>query len=443
MLARAFVPVFAFATVGSSFLACVSDSSTGGGSSDAAIPDTYVALSDTGGGGNDASSTPDAEDPCPENFGECDGKPAQRCETDLRVNSEHCGACGRSCGGSVCKGGECANQQIVDARPQPISFLAVNGRLVWLEGLEIHGCLYSNCAADPRIIMDVNGNTAQPTTLPTGSVTSHLLATDGTDFFFAQCASNSNFDCAIGSCALGGCKNTGPTFLTADRQTRRPLILVNGGTKAGDPGLYTFHPLDGYTRYTPPLVPNGTAVAQAPGPNTEIVQAIHTDGTNLVWVDANTSQANPDGGLFLCPFTGCGTRKQLLPPPVKHLAVASNTAFVSTGAATSSSIVACAFAGCNQGGDVLATNQAFVSDIIADDKAVYWATTATATPTTNTVAGGQIMMCPLPKCAGGPKRIADTQLNPMALALDGEFIYWMNRGAPAPAKSGSIWRRRR
>ena len=421
------------------FAACVSD-----GAGPIGKVDAGPGVSDAAPSKEDASAVADVEVPCPEFYGECDVNSVARCETDLRSSSEHCGACGRSCDGVVCKDGECANEKLVDTRSQPVSFLAAGGRIVWLEGLEIHGCLYSNCASGSQILVDVNGNAAQPSTLPTGSVNPHLLVTDGTDFFFSQCASNSNFDCAMVSCPLGGCKGTGPTFLTTERQTRRPYIVVNGGTKAGEPGLFVYHTLDGFVRYTPPLKPNATTVGYAPAPDTEVIQAVHMGAANFIWVDSNTSQANPDGGMYTCPVGGCGAnRVKLLPPPVKHLSVVKGAAFSSYGNAAASSIVSCALTGCNQTGDVLAKDQAYVSDIVADENAVYWTTTGTATPATNSVAGGQVMMCSLPGCKGGPKRIADTQVNPMSLALDGNYVYWMNRGAPLPAKTGSIWRRRR
>ena len=47
---------------------------------------------------------------CAEGFGDCNGDPADGCETDLRVHPQHCGACGVSCDlalGQPCVEGKC------------------------------------------------------------------------------------------------------------------------------------------------------------------------------------------------------------------------------------------------------------------------------------------------------------------------------------------------
>lgn len=44
---------------------------------------------------------------CNTGFGDCDGKPETGCESTLATDSNHCGACGKSCGGARCVGGQC------------------------------------------------------------------------------------------------------------------------------------------------------------------------------------------------------------------------------------------------------------------------------------------------------------------------------------------------
>lgn len=46
---------------------------------------------------------------CNGGFGDCDGAPANGCETDVRTANSHCGGCGRACSGmlSVCRSGTC------------------------------------------------------------------------------------------------------------------------------------------------------------------------------------------------------------------------------------------------------------------------------------------------------------------------------------------------
>jgi hypothetical protein len=46
---------------------------------------------------------------CADGFGDCDGDPANGCETSVWSNQDHCGACGRSClGGTLCGFDRCA-----------------------------------------------------------------------------------------------------------------------------------------------------------------------------------------------------------------------------------------------------------------------------------------------------------------------------------------------
>jgi hypothetical protein len=45
---------------------------------------------------------------CPEGTADCDGNPANGCETDLKHDPKNCGACGHTCGPPAhCAGGSC------------------------------------------------------------------------------------------------------------------------------------------------------------------------------------------------------------------------------------------------------------------------------------------------------------------------------------------------
>lgn len=44
---------------------------------------------------------------CNTGFGDCDAKPENGCEAMLATDSNHCGACGKSCGGARCAAGQC------------------------------------------------------------------------------------------------------------------------------------------------------------------------------------------------------------------------------------------------------------------------------------------------------------------------------------------------
>ncbi len=403
--------------------ACVSgDSGPGGG----------ILVSDAGGNtpdsasGNDASTADGGK--CAANTDECDGNPETVCETDLRTSGDHCGTCGRSCGGAACQGGQCVAQQLVTGLPTPFSLRVSGGRLVWHQVDVIMGCRAADCNTSKAPLADIDSLPANPDAL-----SPRQIAVDDKNFYYARCVSG---NCGVARCDLGGCKLTGSTMISQSNARRSLLVQLGNG------GVYTYHGLEGLWRTD---LTNNNATTGPYALNDQL-QALYADPTTFAWVDPDSSVANPIGGLFACPYSGCNlaSRTRLLPPPVRHLAVANKVAFTSSAGASvsSSTITGCALGGCAQAGNVLATNQAYVSDIEADETAVYWSTTGVATPATNNAAVGTVMRCALPGCAGGPTKVADALVNPTSIALDKEYIYWLTRGGTA-ANTGEIWRRRR
>lgn len=105
---------------------------------------------------------------CNDGFGDCDGDPANGCETDLRASSSHCGACGRACtatnAAGVCTAGVC--------------------------GLGACSAGYGNCDGDAS-------NGCETNTLTSGS---HCGACG------ASCSpANATGVCAAGACAVSTC----------------------------------------------------------------------------------------------------------------------------------------------------------------------------------------------------------------------------------------------
>lgn len=385
--------------------------------------------------GSDAGGT-DAGVVCATGMGDCDADATNGCETDLRTTPAHCGRCERACGGgAVCQASECSVEKLRDGLDHPFSLARAGARLIWHEPMMIRGCRADDCASSTVIMADVEGMTTAPTVK--GSPR-QIGVVDGS-FYFSQCG-GSGFDCGVAQCdATTGCKLSGSKQLwPADNRSRRTPLVV-----ASADAIYTFQGIDGTfrTRVKP------TVAVEAVGTKyrtTESVQAIAVDATSFVFLDSTTSQANPTGGVFSCPIAGCTSEPTvLLPQPVKHLARNTQTVLTSSGGNPASvSIIACAATGCGGTGKVLAQAQAYVSDIAADDAAVYWTTVGAADPTTNSAPVGTVMRCALPDCAGGPTKIAENQVNPIAVQLDESYVSWLTYGSPGQ-KDGAIFRRRR
>lgn len=427
----------AVALASSFFVACLlpdftvvnGDSSASDGGPDTGRPD--------GSSSGDSSTGPDGSTEgglvCMQGFGDCDNKPGNGCETDLRISNDHCGACGRSCGMAGCDKGDCKPEPVVAGLTQPFGLELAGLRMVWHEPQAIYGCRISDCASSKAIMVDVSGGT----NFPDGTFSPNPIAVEADKFYFSQCPPGQNTDCSPASCDIAGCKLTGATFLmgAGSGYRRSQLITKRTGFIVG------FHGLDGL--YRVPIAGGAAEYQEGTLFNVQdSLQAIDYGPTDTVILDPDASQANPVGGLFTCPTSGCvGAKKRILPPPVRHLAVAAGNAYTSSGAEATASIIECAIAGCQSAGTPLATNQAYVSDIAADDKAVYWLTLGAQNAKTNTAAVGTLVTCPLPGCPGGPKKI-DGLLNPSRVRIDATHVYWMERGAPA-MPNGKIWRKRR
>lgn len=242
------------------------------------------------------------------------------------------------------------------------------------------------------------------------------IAAGASDFYFHQCPSGSSFDCTVAKCALIGL-----------------------GAPAS--AVFAHHPLDGLRRTE---IADGGVTHPGYGIG-DYFGAMVADKDRFIWLDDNTSMANPTGGVYVCPIGGCtGAPTMLLGPPVKLLAYGGGRAVTSTGGtgASAGSVTACDVNGCGLAGDVLATNQAYVRDIVADDKDVYWVTAGNANVKSATTSVGTVMRCALPKCAGGPVKVADAQTNPVSVRLDATHVYWMTFGI-AGSTNGAIFRRRR
>ena len=372
---------------------------------------------------------------CAAGTGDCDGVASNGCEVDLRTSNQSCGACKRSCGNVQCQAGECQTERVVSGLAEPMGLELAGARLLWYANAAIFGCRADDCATSRAIMADVDGSM-----LPTGTNTPRQIAVVGQNFYFSQCPPGSNSDCGVAECDVGGCKATGAKYVVASNTNRRATLLVAGGG-----GVYTHQGIDGL--YRTDLTTRTVEYQGGKYAIQDQLQAFHLDAQQALVLDDNASQANPTGGLFRCPASGCagaGSRVRLLPPPVRHLSFDKGVAYTSAGSATTSagSIVSCDVKGCGGAGTVLATNQPYISDIVADGPAVYWSTVGAANPATNTAAVGAVMRCLLPACAGGPTKIAEGLLNPTSVRVDATYVYWLERGVTGQS-NGTISRRRR
>lgn len=101
----------------------------GGASSDA--------TSDRATDGNDGAPV------CPADYGNCDGTASNGCETDLRTDLRHCGACRAACDG-VCRASRCAAFQLLAPSEETSAIALAGDHVYWLEGDSSSGTLGSS-----------------------------------------------------------------------------------------------------------------------------------------------------------------------------------------------------------------------------------------------------------------------------------------------------------
>jgi len=380
---------------------------------------------------NDGSSDTDGGSTCAVGMADCDGDPKNGCETDTRSSATHCGACGRTCGGTAsCEQSECTVERLKADLDHPFSLELAGPRLLWFEPAVIRGCRADDCNTSTARIVEVTGSDP-----PTVAGSPRQIAVLDDKLYFSHCA---NGGCGAASCDVTGCKLSGATFVTTSNPFRRSRVVV-GAPDA----IYMFQGIDGL--YRTDVTAKSITYLNSTYHVGERVQTMHADASWFIWVDDSPSLANPVGGVYACPIAGCpDAPNPLLPPPVKHLAYANGTVYSSTGgaAASTASVVACAVTGCDGAGTVLAQNQAYVTDIAVADDAVYFTTAGVEDVTTNSASVGAVMRCSLPSCPGGPTKIADGVLNPVSVRVDSKYVYWVSHGSPGTT-DGAVFRRRR
>ncbi len=384
-------------------------------------------------------AAPDGALICPKNSADCDSDPENGCEVSL-TQSASCGACNHACGGTAsCVDGKCTPELLSMTLDHPFGFAIAGSRALWMGPDAVWGCGLANCSTSTAIMVDITSTTNNPN--PNGQFSPRQIVVDGTTFYYDKCPGVS--DCTPAACPITGCKSggaiNGSTDLVTSSGLRRSQMLVGGPSS-----LYTWQGIDRLIRFS---LPTPTTTTN-PGPYFigDYLGAMHIDAQNFVYIDDNASLANPTGGLYVCPVAGCAAKPQtLLAPPLRLLGFGGDgIAITSTGGANQSAaaIIACGVGGCGGTGVNLATNQAYPSDIVADDKDVYWSTIGSAAVAMNTAPVGTIMRCSLPACAGGPEKIADQVVNPVGIALDADYVYWVTYGTGA-MKNGTLVRRRR
>ena len=316
---------------------------------------------------------------------DCDGTDSNGCETDLRTDASHCGACGHSCLEGACLGGRCQPFTVAEDQDVP-SLLMIDGtHLYWTNqggagavmrvekdggkaevvgvtdhppgGLAVDTeAVYWSEFGEPGTVWRLSkgeiGTATLPTALADGQGQSIALALDGSNVYWCTPAT------------VRTVPKSGGKVTTLARDQGVPFWIVVEGSF-----VFWTNTVSGQVMRVSMQDVDAGAAEIAGGQSTPV--GLATDPANLYW-------ANYEGSA--------GT------PSILRLAKVNM-----------------------QAPEVLAEGQLGPTAIRAHGSDLFW---------TNNL-GGTIMR--MPKVGGAPESIAEGQNGPAGIAVDAAAVYWVNR----------------
>lgn len=400
----------------SSAQGCVGDDAPAPVTTDGSTPgaDTGTTSPDTG-----TSSGGDAEAGCTKTV--C----TSGC-VDLQSDPANCGACDNDCGGGQCQAGVCQAVAVASGVDEPVSVAVAGNAVFWLRAGALERCPITGCATTSKV-------TGEGETYPasyTSKVNGRLVATTATDVFWIGRNAPSGNILHVYKCPLAGCAFGTPTdFHQAPSGEQLGQIATQGTNVYFTHKFMGVQTCDG-TQQTCPTPPTITGT----GGDQEYGLAVDSQRVYYTY----TFSAGNGGGLFSCPFGGCGSAPAAMADPAWHIAWFAGTIYINAYGKISS----CISTGCSGTPTELATGQEQTAPVAADGTGVYWIKQGNYAADAG-ASNGEVLMCRLPSCAGGPRVLATGQAAPNSLAVQDGFVYWANRGREGTAKSGSIMRVKR
>ncbi len=314
---------------------------------------------------------------------------------DLTKDPDHCGQCGRACGGGGCNAGRCEPVIITTGLVDPTD-IAVSPTEVFVnaDGV-VRKCAKTGCPSTTPLWSGNTKSVRGP----------HMLGTDLNYAYFAVDLSSNRYPYR---CSLAGCAASPEQIVVtpAPNSSNFETFTLEGGSFLFT-GTYTGVrevPLAGGAGGRTYSNSAGTGVAGA-------------NASFVVWSDKFGS------GVRQCARAGAGCMASSnligLVTTTELIVVADRAIFaVSDGAG--SKIQACNVAGCSGAPTTIATlpNEE-VTGLAADITGIYW--------TTSTNTDGAVKACKvLGGCGATPLVLATGQRKPIGIALDQGFVYWVN-----------------
>lgn len=334
---------------------------------------------------------------------------------DTAIDPNHCGGCGRSCGGAACRAGLCEPAKLTTALPDVRDFDVDGSALVLGFGDKVLSCA----------LPDGCPSAAQQKGVASGYAQGGPLWTTAGDVFFTGLAANVHgvFRCTVAT----GCPQVAGSLTPVQSSADAPVGLAFRGGQAvwtrrtpGDNGDEI------YACALPACAPASILLVRS-GLKDEVgpVLALAADAST-VFYGVEMAGIVASWAVRACPLAeGCTpTTVVSAPGAVRGIAVVGQQLFVAN---AQSGVRVSLLTGKNDAD--FATDGAGITDLAADEGGVYW---------TN-AAKGTVNRCPLAGCSGQlPELIATDQANARRLRLTATHVYWLTDGGikslPRPAR---------
>jgi hypothetical protein len=314
---------------------------------------------------------------------------------DLRTSADHCGACGKTCGGGACTNSECGPGVVRADIPELGGYALEAGKIYFTSGKTIKSCAADSCKSDPTQLGAMSEYPVRGIEVDRGFV-----------YFESAPDDPANQRQAIFRCPVAGCSNPPGFIYSAGRLGVEGFGAFNGFVFVNVAGVITSLDCSGPTCRT--------ASTQVP----RLAQEFAVDNENLYFRDL-TSGANTLNSC-LRSQTPCTDRTLLASAVVTgDIVVAQEQVlFLGEGAVVGGKgVYACPKEKC-MSPTPLTKLSSEITSLTADDAGIYWA------------AEDKIVVCPDAKCIGGPKALVGITGVPK-IRLTPQFVYYTVPGAVA------------
>lgn len=233
---------------------------------------------------------------CNTGFGDCDAKPENGCEATLATDSNHCGACGKSCGGARCAAGQC----------QPLSIAEIPG-YVGAVSQDAADLYYSFSAGGTytigKLAKDGSRGHAEVVTAIAGNVAA--LAVTSTEIYWTkpnEAAPTAPANGAIHRAAKATASAAGAPWIGALRISYQDTFALDNGNAfyatndGANPSVSTV---------SRAAIAGTTSVVTAQNIK-GAVSSLVVDG-GVAYFFANGDNNGVGRGLYRCPTSGCGS----------------------------------------------------------------------------------------------------------------------------------------